>query len=79
MTDKELSMLTEAGEALFGSRWQTDTARILGYADPARLRRILSGERPFPPDGWQLLAEELRHRSHITEVLAVKLDKIGAP
>lgn len=38
--------LRSAGEAIFGSRWQTALARMLGV-DPSSVRKMLHGSRPI--------------------------------
>lgn len=40
--------LREAGEALYGARWQADLARDLGVADRT-VRRWLAGSSAIPP------------------------------
>jgi hypothetical protein len=42
------SELRQAGEALYGSRWQTELAAALGVRDSARVREWLRGARPIP-------------------------------
>ena len=55
-----------AGEALYGSRWQTDLSRALGLSDAARLRQWLSLARPVPPGVWNdILAIMAAHQKRI--------------
>ena len=53
-------LLREAGEALFGTRWQSDLARDLGVADRT-MRRWLAGAGDMPPgvalDLWRICEE----------------------
>ena len=73
MTDIEL--LIEAGRALYGDRWQTDTAAALGLSDARRIREWLSGSRRVPPGIWaDLLALMEKRRAEITAAH----DKIAA-
>lgn len=40
-------LLREAGEALYGARWQSDLARALGVQERS-MRRWLAGDRSIP-------------------------------
>lgn len=42
-------LLREAGEALYGPRWQTEVARLLGVLD-VRVRDWQAGRRAIPDD-----------------------------
>lgn len=54
--------LRAAGEALYGSRWQSDLARDLGLSDARRVRQWFSGDRPIPDGVWKDVAKLLRER-----------------
>ena len=53
-------LLRDAGEALYGPRWQSDLARDLGVAGRT-IRRWLAGADDMPPgvalDLWRLCGE----------------------
>lgn len=70
-------LLRETGEALFGSRWQTELAEALGINDRT-LRRWHSGQNTCPP--W--LAEELaaicKERGAALSAIAERLTKVAA-
>lgn len=59
-TDTET--LEMAGLALFGPRWQTDIARLLGLSDGRRVRQWMSGDRPIPKGIWKDLIAALDER-----------------
>lgn len=48
-------LLRRAGEALWGSRWQTAMAEALDVSERT-VRRWASGEYPVPPGAWGDLA-----------------------
>ncbi len=48
-------LLRRAGEALWGSRWQTEMARALDISERT-VRRWASGDYPPPPGVWSDLA-----------------------
>lgn len=56
-------LLRDAGEALYGPRWQSDLARDLHVADRT-MRRWLAGADDMPPgvalDLWRLCDERLQ-------------------
>ena len=59
--DRQVSrLLRDAGEALYGPRWQSDLARDLGVADRT-MRRWLAEADDMPPgvalDLWRLCEE----------------------
>ena len=73
MTDVEL--LVEVGTALYGDRWQTDTAAALGLSDARRIRAWLSGSRRMPPGIWVDLIALMEKRE--AEIAAAR-EKISA-
>ena len=40
--------LAKAGEALYGSRWQTELARALGYKEGRQVRQWMNLDRKIP-------------------------------
>ena len=69
--DKAHDLLAQCGEALWGSRWQSDMAEALGVSDRT-VRRWVAGER-IPPgvflDLIRLTAERSAYLDQITEEL----------
>lgn len=55
------SLLREAGELLFGDRWQAALAEALGVSDRT-MRRWVSGENPIPDGAWADVLNLLRKR-----------------
>lgn len=54
--------LRRFGEALYGSRWQTELARALGLSSARRVRQWLSGERGIPAGVWDDLDALVKER-----------------
>lgn len=71
--------IRRAGEALYGSRWQTEMAAALGFGDSARIRQFLSGARPIPAGVYADAMALLRHKSETTRALADELEGRTAP
>ncbi|SVS28557.1 Uncharacterised protein [Klebsiella pneumoniae] len=74
-------LLINAGQLLFGERWQTELARALGLSDGRRIRQWLSGDRPIPVGIWDDLRELLEDRSSkmeliVKQIQASKKDKM---
>ncbi len=63
------NLLREAGEALFGERWQSELSRALDVNDRT-IRRWDSGEWEVPATLWKDLREVFRQRS--AEMAAVR-------
>ena len=74
MTDEQA--LREAGEALFGPRWQSDVARLLGVLD-VRVRDWHAGRRDIPADIWMPLSKALLNRARTSQQLANKIADRG--
>lgn len=55
-------MLVNAGNALYGERWQTNLARDLNLSDARRIRQWLSDDRPIPDGIFNDIAELLTSR-----------------
>lgn len=54
MSADHIALLKEAGEALYGPRWQREVARLLSVLD-VRVRDWQAGRRPIPADIWPKL------------------------
>lgn len=71
-------LLRDAGEALYGPRWQSDLARDLKVSDRT-MRRWLSGADDLPPgvamDLWRICYE----RSAVIEDLLDRLKAASTP
>lgn len=71
-------LLREAGEALYGSRWQTEISRDLGVSDRT-IRRWASGADDMPAgamtDLWRICLE----RAQALDALAQRLKMASAP
>jgi len=69
-----LIRLRRCGEALYGSRWQSDLARALGVGD-RRVREWAAGERRTPSGVWTGIASLLQQRQADVSELLRELDK----
>ena len=67
--ETDIELLIEAGQALYGERWQTDLANDLQVADRT-VRRWVSGVSPIPLTLWAEVSEILR--SHADSIGAVR-------
>lgn len=67
-------LLREAGEALFGPRWQSDLARDLDVSDRT-VRRWASGAWPIPKTLGEELHELLKARVASLEIIRPKLTR----
>jgi DNA-binding transcriptional regulator YdaS (Cro superfamily) len=70
----EAQLFQKVGEALYGSRWQTDMAAALGVSDRT-VRRWAGGKFPLPSTIWAEIARILNAARHgineiVPEVLA---------
>ena len=54
--------LTTIGRALYGERWQSSLARVLGVSDRT-VRRWVAGSSPVPDGVWGELRELMRARA----------------
>lgn len=72
------ALLTEAGVALYGSRWQSDLALVLSVSDRT-VRRWVAGDNAIPPGVAADLAKVLRGRSSYTARLAAEVDSAAKP
>ncbi len=55
------ALLREAGEALYGARWQSELARALGVSDRT-VRRWAAGSFAVPAGVWETIRDLLRER-----------------
>lgn len=68
------SLLREAGEALYGPRWQSDLARALGVSDRT-VRRWDAGSHDVPKGAWSDLRSLLQERGKALAVVRRKLPR----
>jgi|TARA_B100000949_G_C14264817_1_gene444496 hypothetical protein len=54
--------LAKAGEALYGSRWQTELARALGYKEGRQVRQWMNLDRKIPEQALEKVRELLQSR-----------------
>lgn len=71
-------LLRDAGEALYGARWQTDLARDLGVADRT-MRRWASGADDLPSGVALDLLRLTQERAARLDALAELLKRAAAP
>ena len=62
-------LLIEAGEALYGPRWQSELARALGVSDRT-VRRWLTGQNAVPKGVYADLNTLVQDRSAVLHALA---------
>lgn len=72
MTDSDL--LRRIGEALYGSRWQSELARAIAVSD-RELRRWLAGTVPMPGGVWTDLESLVGIRGRALGDAAEALDR----
>lgn len=65
-------LLVEAGEALYGARWQSDIARDLGVSDRT-VRRWVAGTSEVPSGLYLDLLRLTQERAGVLEALADRL------
>jgi methylphosphotriester-DNA--protein-cysteine methyltransferase len=70
------ALLAECGEALYGSRWQTELARDLGVSDRT-VRRWAAGEQPMSPSACADLLRLAQERASLLDSLAGRLRELG--
>ena len=68
------ALLQEAGNALYGARWQSDLARDLGVSDRT-VRRWSAGDFRIPAPVWVELREMLRGRRMLLASVTKKLPR----
>lgn len=71
-------LLRDAGEALYGPRWQTDLAHDLGVSDRT-VRRWASGVDDVPRGVYVDLLRLTQERAQVLDGLAEPLKLAGAP
>ncbi len=71
---RDVQGLRQAGEALYGSTWQTSLAQALELSDARRVREWLSGDRRVPPGVWDDIKRLLEARSAQAMAVAGGLD-----
>lgn len=70
-------LLVEAGEALYGPRWQCELARDLGVADRT-VRRWVAGTTDVPTGLYVDLLRLTQERAAQLDALEGRLKKAGA-
>lgn len=65
-------LLVEAGEALYGARWQSDIARDLGVSDRT-VRRWVAGTSEVPSGLYLDLLRLTQERAGVLEALSDRL------
>lgn len=70
------ALLSECGEALYGSRWQTDLARDLGVSDRT-VRRWAAGTQEMPQSAHADLLRLTQERASLLDTLAGRLREAG--
>lgn len=69
-------LLVECGEALYGSRWQTDLAADLGVSDRT-VRRWAAGTQDVPRGAYTDLLRLTQERAGLLDSLAGRLRELG--
>jgi transcriptional regulator GlxA family with amidase domain len=69
-------LLAEAGEALYGPRWQCELARQLGVSDRT-MRRWAAGTHAVPPGVYVDLLRLTQERAALLDALAPRLREAG--
>lgn len=65
MSKKDAKTLNDIGEALFGARWKTQVAKVLGV-DEKQVRRFAAGEAAMSGD----------HRAKILELCTKRITRL---
>ena len=65
-------LLVECGEALYGTRWQSELARELAVSDRT-VRRWAAGTHDVPPGLWLDLLRLTQERAAVLDGLADRL------
>lgn len=73
--DKPHDLLPQVGEALWGSRWQTDMAEALSISDRT-VRRWVAGER-IPPGVWMDMIRIMQDRTMLLDDLSDQAREVG--
>lgn len=73
----DANLLRQAGEALYGSRWQTDLARDLKVADRTVRRWAVSGD--VPPGAWAEIRVLLRDRGAAIAAVRRQIPRVLPP
>ena len=68
------ALLREAGEVLFGPRWQSEMARALDVSDRT-VRRWDKGSYSVPPGAWANIRALLKSRGLAMAVVRRKLPR----
>jgi plasmid maintenance system antidote protein VapI len=71
-------LLREAGEALWGARWQTEAARALEVSDRT-MRRWVAGDDSLPPGVALDLLRLCQERAMLLDAVSDKLKEASTP
>ena len=69
-------LLVEAGEALYGPRWQSELSRDLGVSDRT-MRRWVADTSAVPGGLYLDLLRLTQERAAVLDALAVRLQEAG--
>ncbi len=72
---KDIELLKQAGNALYGTQWQSDLARQLGFKEARRIRQWLTGDRPIPATVWDTIKNLLKQNKAQIEKEVNNIDK----
>lgn len=73
--DKAHDLLAQCGEALWGTRWQSDLAEAVGVSDRTA-RRWVAGER-IPPGVFVDLMRIMMERAQLLDNLAEEVKQVA--
>lgn len=69
-------LLVESGEALYGSRWQSELSRDLGVSDRT-MRRWVADTSAMPAGLYTDLLRLTQERAAVLDALAERLREVG--
>lgn len=70
-------LLEQAGEALYGPRWQSELARGVGVADRT-MRRWIADPHEIPAGVWLDIGKMLRKRAEAIAELQERVDALSS-
>lgn len=72
MESVTVTLLREAGEALYGARWQSDMAAALDV-NRRTIRRWATGDHPIPAGAWAAIDALVRDRRRALTSIALRI------
>jgi len=72
----ETALLREAGELLFGARWQTAIGKVIGISG-RHIRRYSAGEHAPTQQHWRRIREYCETRSRLLAEVSTIIEKAG--